>query len=45
VKRPVGAFVYADIILFFAISKYLSSSSMPMNLRPVLAQATPVEPL
>ena len=30
---------------FRAIEKYFSSSSMPMNLRPVLMQATPVVPL
>lgn len=44
-KPPIGGLNYLNRILFFATSKYLSSSSMPMNFRPVLAQATPVVPL
>lgn len=45
-KAPIiGGLIYSARILVFATSKYLSSSSIPMNLRPVFAQAAPGVPL
>src|SRR5574344_983251 len=44
-RCQVEAVVRCSSILFLAISKYLSSFSMPMKLRFVLTQATPVLPL
>src|SRR5574344_909316 len=43
-RCQVEAVVRCSSILFLAISKYFLSSSMPIKLRLVFTQATPVEP-